>query len=123
VDRGKDVFLDNLFAYHDCILKVVALPWHECHLEITAEGEFAALGTIALREHLSLNHLFSLPYDGDQVDCGVLVGLVVLGKLVTLDVIVKADEFLFVCPAVANDDLVCVNIFNHAVTFSDDEDS
>jgi len=123
VNRGEDIFLDNLLAYHDGILEVVAPPGHECHLEVTAESQLAALGAITLREHLALNHLFSLSDDGDQVDCGVLVGLVILGKQVTLNVIVKADELLFVCPAVADDDLVCVNIFNHAVTFSHYEDS
>ncbi len=44
------------------------------------------------------------------------VCLVIFRKGIPINVIVKAYEFLFVGWAVADNDLVCVNVFNHSFT-------
>ena len=60
VDRGQHVVLDEAFGEDDRVLEVVALPRHERHEQVLAEGEFAEVGRGAVGDDLALGHRFRL---------------------------------------------------------------
>ncbi len=119
--RGKDILLNHLFTYYYGVLEVVSFPGHECHLQVTAKGELTVFGSVALRQHLSLHHLLTFSDDGDEVDGGILVRLVILGQHITLYVVVEAHELLFVASYVSYDYLVGIDILHHAVALGNDK--
>ena len=123
VDRGEDVLTHHAFGDDDSILEVVALPRHESDFEVAAESEFAALSGEAFAKHLTLLDLVALLDDGTEVDGGGVVGALIFGETVFLDVVVERDETFLLGAVVTDDDLGGIDIFDHAVALGVEEDT
>ena len=85
VDGGKDVVLHHPLVEEDGVLVVVALPGHEAHEDILAQGNFAVAGGGAVYNDLPLDHPLSHCDDGALVDAGGVVGAQELNELVLLE--------------------------------------
>ena len=84
VDRRVDVVLHQALGEHDGVLEVVAVPRHERHRHVAAEGQLAVLGGRAVGQHLAQLHLLPELDDRALVDGGVLVGAPVLLEAVAI---------------------------------------
>ena len=74
VDRGEHVVTDQALGDDDGVLEVVALPGHERHEEVLAQGELAVLGRGAVGEDVVLLDDVAGGDDRLLVDAGALVG-------------------------------------------------
>ena len=66
-------FLHQLFADDDGVLEVVAVPGHEGHQHVAAQGQFAVAGGGAVGDDLALLHLLAQLDDRLLVQAGPLV--------------------------------------------------
>ena len=82
VDRREHVVLHQALGQDDGVLEVVALPRHERHEQVLAEGEFAEVGRRAVGDDLALDHLVAFDDAGPLVDARVLVRPAELGEVV-----------------------------------------
>ena len=105
VDRGEDVVLHQALRHEDRVLVVEAVPGHERHEEVLAEGELAALRGGAVREELARHDLVA---DLDH-------RAVVLGRA-----LVHAAELLLVVLVVADDDHPAVHVLDGARALGED---
>ena len=71
--RGEPVVLHHAFADNDGVLEVVALPAHESHQHVLAEGQFALSGRRAVGKHLATLDKVAFLDDGPLVYAGALV--------------------------------------------------
>ena len=83
--RGEYIVADHALVEHNRVLVVVTLPWHERHLEVASESEFALLRGVTLGEDIALAYALTLVADGTKVYRGSLVGAAELRKPVFLD--------------------------------------
>src|SRR5574340_927844 len=74
VNRGVVIFLDQLLADQDGVLKVVPAPRHERHQHVPAERQFTIVRAGTVGQHLAFHDFLALLHDGLLVDAGVLVG-------------------------------------------------
>ena len=65
VDRREHVVLHQALGQDDGVLEVVALPRHERHEQVLAEGEFAEVGRRTVGDDLALGHRCRLRRRGD----------------------------------------------------------
>ena len=115
VQRGEDVFTHNALGDHDGVLEVVTLPWHEGHLHVLAEGEFAFLRGVTFHEDLASLHLLSFRHHGLQIHARALVGPGKLGEVVHAEVTFKRDEQVVVVHVVTDVDLVGIHKLHNAI--------
>ena len=92
VDGGQQVLLHHALGDDDAVLVVVALPRHVGHGEVGAQGELALVDGGAVGERLAGLDLLAHLHDGTVVDAGALVGALVLGQVVGLDLAVGVDD-------------------------------
>ena len=59
----KDVFAYHFLRDYDSILKVVTLPRHKGHGQVSAQGQFALLGRVSLTKYLTLLDLVAFSDD------------------------------------------------------------
>ena len=62
---GEHVIANYSFRNYDGILKVVALPWHECHFQVGSESEFTVLCREAFAEYLAF--LYALAFADERL--------------------------------------------------------
>ena len=74
VDRGEDVVLHQALAEDDRVLVVVALPRHERHEQVLAEGHLALLGARTVGDDLADLDPVALVDDDLLVEGRALVG-------------------------------------------------
>ena len=84
VDRREHVVLHQALGEDDGVLVVVALPRHEGHEQVLAQGELAVVGGGAVGQHVAGRDLLALLDDDLLVDGRVLVGPAELGQAVDL---------------------------------------
>ena len=111
VDRREHVVLHQALGEDDGVLEVVALPGHEGHEEVLAEGELAVVGGGTVGQDVAGVDLLAGFDDGPLVDAGVLVGPLELVELVgdvALRLVRDLDE-----RAVDLDDLAVVGGDDH----------
>ncbi len=84
VDRREHVVLHQALGEDDGVLEVVALPRHEGHEQVLAEGQLAVVGGGAVGEDVALLDLVALADQRLLVDAGVLVGALELEQPVDL---------------------------------------
>ena len=82
VDRGVDVVLHQLLADDDRVFEVEAVPGHEAHEHVAAEGQLALVGGGTVGEHLALLDLLAELHDRLLILAGALVEADVLPQLV-----------------------------------------
>ena len=90
MDRGEDVFLDDLFGNQYGILEVVSPPGHEGHEHVPAEGKFAGGGGRPVGDHLATHHFLAQSHDRLLVDARVLVGAPELDEIVDIRTVFSA---------------------------------
>ncbi|OPZ68037.1 MAG: hypothetical protein BWY82_02646 [Verrucomicrobia bacterium ADurb.Bin474] len=59
VNRCVDVFFDQLFTQKDRVLKVISIPRHESHQNVSTKSEFSLVGACSVSDHLSGRYLFA----------------------------------------------------------------
>ncbi len=92
VDGGEHILLHHALVEQDGVLVVVALPGHEAHEDVLAQGDLAVVGGGAVHNDLALLHPLAGVHDGALVDAGAVVGAQVLGEPVVLHAaVVVAD--------------------------------
>jgi hypothetical protein len=79
VDRGEHVVLHQALAEDDRVLEVVALPRHEGHEQVLAEGQLAAVGGGTVGDEVALS-TFALGDHDPLVDARALVRALELGE-------------------------------------------
>ena len=84
VDRGQDVVAHQALGQDDGVLEVVALPRHEGHEQVLAQGQVALVGGGAVGQHVAHGDGLALVDEGLLVDAGALVGPAELGQPVEL---------------------------------------
>ena len=72
--RSKNVFPYNAVGNYDGILKVITFPGHKSNHQVTAQGKFAILGSIAFAKHLTLGNFLTLMNRRPEVHTSILVG-------------------------------------------------
>ena len=82
VDAGEQVVAHEALADHDRVLVVAALPAHERHEDVPAEGELAALGGGRVRDRVLRGDALPDRDDRALVDAGALVAAHELQQLV-----------------------------------------
>ncbi len=118
VYRGKDIVAHHTFIEHNGVLVVITLPWHECHLEVTAKSEFTVFGGVAFCEDVALYHTLTGAADRTQVDSSALVGFAEFWQTVNFQRVFKCHKFFFFGTVIANADFAGVDILNHTGAFS-----
>src|SRR5207302_3137905 len=81
---GEHVVLDEALGEDDGVLEVVALPGHEGHQQVLAQGQLSVVGGGAVGQDLAALDLLALVDQGLLVYAGVLVGAAELGQAVHL---------------------------------------
>ena len=117
MNRSKQILTNNSLTDHDSILKVVTLPWHECHFQVLSECQFAILCCITFGKEITPLYPLTFLYSRFQVDTGFLVCLDELGKSVNSQVIFKAHQFLLFIAFVPDMNFVCIYKLDHAISF------
>src|ERR1700761_3605128 len=123
MDRSEQVFFYHLLADYDGILKVITLPGHECHLQVTAKSKLTILYRVSFREEVAFFYLLAFLNCRLQVDTSLLVRLDELGQLVYFQVFLKRDQLLLFATIVTDMDLVSIDEFNDTLTFRVDLDT
>src|SRR4051812_18971066 len=82
VNRGEHVVLGDALRHEDRVLEVEALPRHERHEHVLAEGEIAHVAGGTVGEHVALLHHFARPCDRLLVVTGALVRALVLREVI-----------------------------------------
>ena len=121
MDRGENILLNNLFRDYNSILKVITLPGHESHHEVTSKREITLAGCISFAENLTFFHPVTFTHHRAEVHTGVLIGSRELGKSVMFYIIVKTNEFLFFKPGMPDNYFSRIHKFDQSVTFCIDE--
>ena len=101
VNRREDVVLDESLGDDDGVLEVVALPRHERHEQVPAEGKLACIGGRAVGEHIANLDLVALP---DQ--CLVIHACALVGP----SELVEGEGVLLIGLGFLHDDLVTVDL-------------
>ena len=86
VNRREHVELHQALGEHDGVFEVVAIPRHERHRDVRAEGELPHFGGGAVGQHFTLGHRLPHAHERALVDGGVLVGAPVLLEPVAVEV-------------------------------------
>ena len=73
VDRREHVVLHQALAEDDGVFEVVALPRHQGHEQVLAQGQLAVIGAGAVGEDGALDDLVAFLHPDTVVDAGVLV--------------------------------------------------
>src|SRR5690606_35980996 len=92
-------------------------PRHEGNKEVSSRSEFTALYSITFAQYLSFGYFLTFQYHGLQVDAGILVGPAEFHQVISLDAVVKRNEFFFVGSFVANHDFGCIHEVDYSVSF------
>ncbi|MPM58936.1 hypothetical protein SDC9_105771 [bioreactor metagenome] len=82
VDGGEHVVLHHTLVEQDGVLVVVALPGHEAHEDVLAQGDLSLLGGGAVSNDGALFHPLARRNDGPLVDAGAVVGAQELGQFI-----------------------------------------
>ena len=114
----EKIFTHHFFIDNDGILKVVTLPRHECHFQVTAQGQLTILNCITFSKEVTIFHTLSFGHSWAQCDRGFLVGFDEFGQFVHQQVICKADKLLGFVTLIPNMDLVCIYELDYTITFS-----
>ena len=104
MDAGVDILADHAFADNDSVLEVVTLPRHEGNHHVASQSKFAALCGVAFAEHLTLLDLVAFADDRTEVDGGAVVGALVFGEAIFVEVVVEAYEAFLFGACVLDDD-------------------
>ncbi|CAB4717225.1 unannotated protein [freshwater metagenome] len=110
MDRRKYVVLYKALGENDGVFEVVALPWHECHDEVLAEGKFTIVGGRTVSENVALLHCLTLGNNRLLIDAGVLVRTFELEQAVD-----RPSHVL-----VLNSDGIAIDLSNRSVLFRHD---
>ena len=73
MNRGETIFLDHALGNEDGVLKVIAIPGHECDQQVLPQRQFAHIGGRAIGQYVSLGNLVARLDQRLLVDTGVLV--------------------------------------------------
>ena len=112
VDRGEDVFLDDLLVDQDRIFVIVAIPRHERDKGVTAQRQFAIFGRRAIGDDIALRDQVTHLHQRALVDAGVLVRALKLHQRVDVDT--RFARFDFV--GGADDDTCRIDLIDDART-------
>ena len=85
VDAGEQVVAHEPIADDDRVLVVAALPAHERHEDVPAEGQLARLGGAGVGDRLAIGDALADVHDGALVDARALVGADELVELVLVE--------------------------------------
>ena len=85
VDAGEQVVADEAIADDDRVLVVAALPAHEGHEDVAAEGQLAQLGRARVGQRLAVADAVADVDDGSLVDARALVAADELEELVLVE--------------------------------------
>ena len=110
MDRRKNVVLYKALGKNDRVFEVVALPWHEGHDEILAEGKFTVVGGRTMSENVARLHCLTLGNNRLLIDAGVLVRTFELEEAID-----RASHVL-----VLNGDGIAIDLSNGSVLFRHD---
>src|SRR5699024_8604491 len=110
VDRGQDILFHNALAQDNCVLVIVAFPWHKCHEQVTAQGHFAVVGTRTISQNLASLNAVAHVDQRRLVVVGALVGALKLAQHVGI-----ANAFI-----IHDGDEISVHVFYNARLWSDD---
>src|SRR5690625_766698 len=113
VNRCVAIVGNHFFRDQDRVLEVVAMPGHEGHQHVLAQGQFAQIRRCAVGQHVTTFDLVPALDDGTLVDVGVLVGPCVLGQVVDVDPDFAGHVFVVVD---ANDDTLRIDVIDHTAT-------
>ena len=87
MDGGVDILLDQALVQQDGVLVVVALPGHEAHQDVAAQGDLALIGGGAVGQHGGIVAAVDALAHGDDrllIDAGAVVGAQELDELIVL---------------------------------------
>ena len=73
MNGGVDVLFDDFFRDDDGILKVVSIPWHERHQDITAESKLTTFCVGTICKHITNLDLISAVADRLLVEAGASI--------------------------------------------------
>ena len=123
VQRSEHIFTHNALGNHNGILKIVALPWHEGHLHVLAEGQFTFLGGVSLHQNLASNHFGTLLHHRLQVHACALVGPGKLGEVVHTQVCFEGHQKVIFIHVVTDADLIGIHVLHHTITLGPKENA
>ena len=119
VDRREHVVLHQALGQDDGVLVVVALPRHEGHEQVLAQGQLAVVGGRTVGQHVTGRDLLALFDDDLLVDGRVLVGAAELGQAVDL-LAQHVSVAVLGSGLVLDDDLVAGDVDDGAIAFGHD---
>ena len=113
MDSGVTVFLDHALRDQDRILEVVAIPGHERHQHVLAQGQLAQVGGRAVGQYIALGNHVTHAHQRTLVHAGVLVGALVLHQVVDIHTRVTDRHLVFIGP---HHDATGIHLLDHAAT-------
>ena len=84
MDGGEHILLHHALVEQHGVLVVVALPGHEAHEDVPAQGDLAPVGGGAVGQYVLIVYPLACIDNGPLVDAGGVVGAQIFGQAVLL---------------------------------------
>src|SRR5674476_362522 len=104
MDRSENVFPNNTFRNHNCILIVITLPWHESYFQVTSQSQFSTLRSISFRKYLAFCNTIAFLNDRFKIDNSTLVGFLEFRNLTGNHLRVEAYKTFFFTAVITDQD-------------------
>ena len=115
MDRGIGVFLHQLLADQDGVLKVVPSPGHEGHQDVASQGQLAMVRTGPVRQDPARRHALAFAHQRLLVDAGVLIGAPEFDERIDVGADLARKLSAVAVSLHAHDDALAVHAVDHAV--------
>ena len=117
MDGSVGVFLHQLLAHQDGVLKVVAPPGHESHQDVAAQGQLAVVGAGPVSQNHARGHALAPAHQWLLVDARVLVRAPEFDELINVGADLARKLPAVAVSLDAHNDALAVNAVDHAVPF------
>src|SRR5581483_5950701 len=108
------ILLHQLLGNENRVFEVVTTPWHKGHEHVTAEAQFAVIGTRTVSNDLALLHVIALLHNRFLVDTSVLVRALELRELVNVATYFTRELHRMMLALHAHDDALRIHRVHHA---------